>query len=370
MKSSKRRARRPGSVRRPSKIARGRRRRRHRTSACAPQSGRVSRESHGARCRVEGPAKIAQGIVLLQRCRAVCRRRIPRRLTPRRQLGRLYDWAPDVATQPDRVWFGYYKKRSGRPPCRFCKRNRRPVGWILANRRPARPVSPSGNWNITRMVQIIELPIADGWVYPCSANDLGAALAAVSPADLEGLSAIVLAPATRRDCSAYARYSGGERPAIFNFSLRQTLGFKLSAHVSMSCARRCCWVDLEYGMDLIMRGARIYSRWTAIEDLRNFILDHVLLHEIGHHVFWRERARRGFANPVSVRVSEQFAEDYALRMSRLNHRSNLFDENPMFRRPVTTSRDSPPRIWTANRRSRRKACGHRFIGRAGSSRAG
>src|SRR5207245_2271793 len=64
-------------------------------------------------------------------------------------------------------------------------------------------------------------------------------------------------------------------------------------------------VQRSFGMQVEQIGTRWYCRWDR-EDWHRFALEHVLPHEIGHHVDWR----RGGA------LSEQFADDYALRYLR------------------------------------------------------
>ena len=68
-------------------------------------------------------------------------------------------------------------------------------------------------------------------------------------------------------------------------------------------------------MRLEQVGSRWLCRWRA-EDMRRFVLEHVLLHEIGHHVYWKERARLGLVARLALAVREQFAEAYALRHLR------------------------------------------------------
>jgi hypothetical protein len=58
------------------------------------------------------------------------------------------------------------------------------------------------------------------------------------------------------------------------------------------------------------------SRRRKPEDLRRYVLEHVLLHEIGHHIQYMQRSRAGFMRRLSHRAGEQFAEDYALRHLR------------------------------------------------------
>ena len=66
------------------------------------------------------------------------------------------------------------------------------------------------------------------------------------------------------------------------------------------------------GMQVEKVGGRWYCRWSA-EDLRLFMLEHVLIHEVGHHVQCTQRQRQGVDPWPSRRVSEQFAEAYACR---------------------------------------------------------
>jgi hypothetical protein len=80
-------------------------------------------------------------------------------------------------------------------------------------------------------------------------------------------------------------------------------------------------VELAFGMRVEQIGRRWVCRWSA-DDLLRFILEHVLIHEVGHHVDWRERTRAGFTRVPSLAAREQFAEDYALRYLR-RHRPDL-----------------------------------------------
>ena len=59
--------------------------------------------------------------------------------------------------------------------------------------------------------------------------------------------------------------------------------------------------------------------WSA-EDLRCFIVEHVLLHELGQHVYFWRRQQQGLTYHPNMPGAEQFAEDYALRYRSLKSR--------------------------------------------------
>jgi len=77
-------------------------------------------------------------------------------------------------------------------------------------------------------------------------------------------------------------------------------------------------VELQYGMQIEQIGSRWICKWTR-EKLRTFILDHVLLHEIGHHVYHERRSKQGHPYVPFTQASEQFAENYALRHTKSHH---------------------------------------------------
>jgi hypothetical protein len=68
-------------------------------------------------------------------------------------------------------------------------------------------------------------------------------------------------------------------------------------------------------MQVERTGSRWRVHWQA-EDLRRYILEHVLLHEIGHHVQKMQRLREGLRSRLPVAAKEQFAEAYAGRLRR------------------------------------------------------
>ncbi len=165
------------------------------------------------------------------------------------------------------------------------------------------------------MARLFEEPICAGWVYPCSLGDIRNRLTLLPEVDLLGLWAVGLAAATRKDCSANGRYCFSERPTIRLYSYPDTYTYRQPmttkrVHIEVGLA-----VEREFGMEVDKIGGRYVCRWSAA-DLKRFILEHVLLHEVGHHVYHWRRKEQGQTFRPSWRESEQSAESYAVSGTR------------------------------------------------------
>ncbi len=164
-------------------------------------------------------------------------------------------------------------------------------------------------------MHLFERPCPAGWVYPCSLEDISNRFSRLPEQDLAGLWSVGLVPSTRKDCNAYGRYYTGDRPEINLFSYPDSLRFKLMAHTRLGEINRGLAVELRYGMRVEAEGTRYICVWSG-EDLRRFMVDHVLLHEVGHHVYFRQRREQGYKGTPRSKESEQFAEAYAVRHNR------------------------------------------------------
>lgn len=164
-------------------------------------------------------------------------------------------------------------------------------------------------------VRLFEEVICDGWVYPCSLEDISNRLLHLPEADLIGLWAVGLAAATRRDCWANGRYRFSARPAIRLYSYPVTYAYRLPPHTKRADIETGLAVEREFGMCVEQVGRRYTCRWNAA-DLKGFTLEHVLLHEVGHHVYHWRRKQQGHEFRPSWREAEQLAESYALRHGR------------------------------------------------------
>lgn len=110
-----------------------------------------------------------------------------------------------------------------------------------------------------KMIALFEEPLLPGWVYPCTLEDLRQQLSELPPDDLEGLHAVGLVPATRKDCSANARYWWGGKPTIRVYSYRASLTYRQPAGVKLVHVRHGLAVELAFGM----RVEQIGRRWVC-----------------------------------------------------------------------------------------------------------
>jgi hypothetical protein len=154
------------------------------------------------------------------------------------------------------------------------------------------------------MIRVFEKPLHPGWVYPCTVEEIEQQLLTFPPEDLEGLAAVCLVPATRKDLKDWGLYGGyyQSKAKIELYGWPDSLTNKFPQGTKRHHLAHLD-VHRSFGMQVQQIGTRWYCRWER-EDWRRFVLEHVLPHEIGHHV-------RG--------PSEEFADDYALRyLRRLN----------------------------------------------------
>jgi len=166
------------------------------------------------------------------------------------------------------------------------------------------------------MITFFERLLPDGWIYPCTIGDLSGRVSELPSDDVAGLCGVGLVPATRKDKAADARYFPGDRPAIHVYSYPASFALKLPSHTKASAVERDLADALTFGMRLERVGSRLFCRWQPA-NLRAYLLEHVLLHEIGHHAYHVRRVREGLTTCPNVRVCEQHADAYARRHRRL-----------------------------------------------------
>ena len=165
------------------------------------------------------------------------------------------------------------------------------------------------------------LPVGSRHWYPCSVADIRKQLALVPEYDLEGLWAIGLSPLLPDDhyCDAtyYCRRYPIGKPVILLHSRTNHFVYKLRRRRDIGFIKQRLQTELEYGMQIERCGDVFYCRW-PVESQRRFTVEHVLLHEIGHHVEYQQRARAQYRRRLPSLMKEQFAEDYALRFQRIH----------------------------------------------------
>lgn len=168
------------------------------------------------------------------------------------------------------------------------------------------------------MINVFERTLLPNEVYPCTTEDIRQRLTRIPTIDLEGLWAVGLISSTRKDNNSNGRYIPGRKPVIHLLSYPETLAYKLFPHTKYSEIESGLAVELKFGMRVEQIGSRWMCTWDK-ESLRQFTLEHVLLHELGHHVYYRQRIRTGVSSFPAYHVGEQFAEAYALRHEHTKH---------------------------------------------------
>jgi len=155
-------------------------------------------------------------------------------------------------------------------------------------------------------------PSRAGWTHPVNKADVRGLLEAVGPAACYGLRAVELVRQPGRGVETVLRfgcYDAGARAVLL---FEQPLApWHLPGVLPAKSARR-----------LRAAGARVTRQrdWgvTLVEwpedTLRQFMLEDVLLHELGHHVLQHEKARRG--RVARTQDHEAFAAQFAARQRR------------------------------------------------------
>jgi len=90
----------------------------------------------------------------------------------------------------------------------------------------------------------------------------------------------------------------------------------MKAHTKLSDIENSLAVNIQYGMAIVRQGSRYVGVWSEA-NLRRFIVEHVLLHEVGHHVHFWQRKQQGYAYRANAAGHEQFANDYAMRWRKV-----------------------------------------------------
>ena len=162
------------------------------------------------------------------------------------------------------------------------------------------------------MHKLFQRPLPEGWIYPCTLEEIESRLVELSRDDLSGLWAVGLVPSTQKSQSANARYIPSPKPVIHIMSHEISLTYKLPPHIKRHEIETGLVMEQRFGMQIERQNNRWLCRWEK-EDLKWFILDYVLLHEIGHHIHNQQRISKGLESYPSHPYREQFADAYALQ---------------------------------------------------------
>jgi hypothetical protein len=158
------------------------------------------------------------------------------------------------------------------------------------HRRDAPATGPASS----RAVRLLADPSPKGYIYPCNVGDLKRQLRRVPAGYLEGLWQVRLSNQVRRYRDRDGDYLDGE---IRLFPYPEALIFLPSPRPNDPLDRE--W--LHWGAQWVTSAAGPRLQWTR-DALRRYVLDHVLLHELAHHV----AAWRGL--PDSERAADALAQ--------------------------------------------------------------
>lgn len=152
-----------------------------------------------------------------------------------------------------------------------------------------------------RAVRLVADPAPKGYVYPCTLGEVKRQLRRVPPEYTEGLWQVRLSNQIRRYRDRDGDYLDGE---IRLFPYPERLTFPVSPRPNDPWDQE--W--LAWGAQVVDDAGIRSLQWSR-DALRRYILDHVLLHELGHHY----AAHRGL--PDSERAAERLAREIRERLT-------------------------------------------------------
>lgn len=163
-------------------------------------------------------------------------------------------------------------------------------------------------------IKLYEEPLLEGCAYPCNLTGIKETLRQLPEEDIDGIVSIGLVHGRRKD-GANARYFYEPKPKIEIYSYPDSLSFRIGRNHGKQALIKYYEVEMSFGMAIEDRDGVWHAQWTP-ESLERFLLQHVLLHEIGHHVYrWQVLSFSNRQKPNSE-ASERYAEDYARRMRK------------------------------------------------------
>lgn len=179
----------------------------------------------------------------------------------------------------------------------------------------ANPVIVRRQVGMRELVFLVE-PVRSGFAYPCTIDDIVAVLAQLPPAHLELVELIVLRQSTRKQevhrpvwgrATWNFEGNGFKGPAII-LQARSLLPYRWGKHIDPESARELARLR-DDGHEVIGTRRGFEFRPTPAS-LRNTVLFRTLLHELGHHVDYRQRGDDGYYLRTQA-MREDFAHRYA-----------------------------------------------------------
>jgi hypothetical protein len=145
------------------------------------------------------------------------------------------------------------------------------------------------------------------YLFPITGEEALARIRELPKADTEGITHVWLRRMAPKDDRPFGSYCyGPDYAVIVLYPWPKTLSWWLGPRPPSRFSR---WLTENFGGELGQARGYWFARFT-FEGARRFFLDHLILHEVGHHVDWRH-----FSDANDKRV-EEFANQYAATWSR------------------------------------------------------
>lgn len=167
------------------------------------------------------------------------------------------------------------------------------------------------NYRISAIAQIkfVADKLPDGYIYPCTVQDIKNILMEIPLEHLDGIKRIRLS--SQKVTNADASYNNG---TINIYAVPRDLKFIFMEKPPESIVKEYS----RFGAKWEVLGESWYCYWKQ-DNFKKYILEHVLFHELGHHIddYLSLRGRLG---------KEKFAERYALNLEKKIRQERTIEE--------------------------------------------
>lgn len=165
------------------------------------------------------------------------------------------------------------------------------------------------------------------FIFPVSGEEVLTHLKAFPPEDVEGITHIWLRRAKKEE------FEYGKTPLaefICGSGVRVVVLYPWKKDLTLCFGEKkpsARWLRLyeRWETELFYKKEKWYLRWT-IEALKSFYLDHLLAHEIGHHVDWYVRHWSKANQKQTEEVADQYAWQWLAQATKKYH-SEALDES-------------------------------------------
>lgn len=192
-------------------------------------------------------------------------------------------------------------RQSSLPPAAYRQRGVGGSGFSEAFNAPEVWYPPLGRTKTRFIVQ----PPGDGYIHPVTVEEVRERIAALPPRFQKGIEVIQFSRMTRKQ-AFFPRYGMQWGPNIYLYPIEDSL---VEVHVQPPRPQQLIEARM-YGGEWVEDGELWLLKWTR-ETIRDFYLNNVLVHEIGH-----VHDNRNTSFDARERYANWFATEYGYRASR------------------------------------------------------